>query len=189
MTAVFFPSPGNAPGSLRIPTAQAFSLALFFHMADVNEHYFTRSNLLREVDTLISCGLTNKVYFEDFNPKAYRWKTYYNPREIIGVFYAGLLRVRARTFMAPVFGDGDVVVERIKATNPTNLVFSTDRKSAELAICTTIPAAIASTLTLKLSLFSGRLPRKALSWPWSGTVNEPIHRRTSAPTSSLLWSG
>lgn len=139
MTAVFFPSPGNAPGSLRIPTAQAFSLALFFHMADVDEHYFTRSNLLREVDTLISCGLTDKVYFEDFNPKAYRWKTYYNPREIIGVFYAGLLRVRARTFMAPVFGDGDVVVERIKATNPTDLVFSTDRKSAELAICANYP--------------------------------------------------
>jgi pimeloyl-ACP methyl ester carboxylesterase len=217
--------------------ARAYPLVLFFYMADVDEHYFTRSNLLREVDTLISSGLfppavlacpdgtsmdwnqlnakhslyvnglggrfedhvlyevipfltthysirpgreahaligfsaggygamgmaikhrhffstvvtlggplnlryfnSDQVYFEDFNPETYRWKTYYNPREVIGVFYAGLLRVRARRFMVPVFGDGDVVVERIKATNPADLIFSTDLKPAELAIYANYP--------------------------------------------------
>ena len=48
-------------------------------------------------------------YFENFNPLTYRWKTRYNPNEVIGISYFGLLRLRARRFMSPVFGEGDAV--------------------------------------------------------------------------------
>ena len=34
----------------------AYPLVLFFHMADVDERYFIRSKLLREIDDLISTG-------------------------------------------------------------------------------------------------------------------------------------
>jgi S-formylglutathione hydrolase FrmB len=77
---------------------------------------------------------TNGVYFEDFNPATYRWKTYYDPDEVIGVFYAGLRQVRARKFMEPVFGEGNTVVERITRTNPADLIFSTDLQPRQLAI-------------------------------------------------------
>ncbi len=216
---------------------QAYPLVLFFHMADVDEHYFAGSNLLREIDALIGCGqcppvvlacpdgtytgwnrlntkhslyvnglggrfedhllqevipfLTTNysirpereahalvgfsaggygamglaikhrdffgavvtlagplnlryfnsdgVYFQDFNPETYRWKMRYDPQEVVGSFYGGLLRVRAQKFMAPVFGDGDVVVDRIMLTNPADLIFSTDLQPGELAIYARYP--------------------------------------------------
>ena len=217
--------------------ARAYPLVLFFHMADVDEHYFTGSKLLKEVDDLIirgefppallacpdgtysgwnrlnakhslyvngsggrfedhilqevipfltanysvrpereahavvgfsaggygAMGLAIKhrdyfgtvatlagplnlrysnsdgVYFDDFNPATYRWKTHYDPREVIGSFYFGLVRVRARKFMAPVFGEGDAAVDRILRTNPADLIFSTDLRPGELFIYVNYP--------------------------------------------------
>ena len=55
------------------------------------------------------------LYFQDFNPATYRWKTHYDPNETIGVFYGGLMQVPARRFMNPVFGEGDAVAGRIMA--------------------------------------------------------------------------
>ena len=43
---------------------------------------------------------------EDFDPATYRWKTEYDPDEVVGVFYFGLRRVRAGKYLGPVFGDG-----------------------------------------------------------------------------------
>jgi S-formylglutathione hydrolase FrmB len=212
--------------------ACTYPLVLFFHMADVDEHYFAGSNLLHEVDDLIVHGKfppavlacpdgtykgwnrlnakhsfyvnglggqfedhivqevipflttnysirperqahatlgfsaggygamalairhrdyfgavatlagplnlryfnSDRVYAEDFDPATYRWRTDYDPRQVVGVFYRGLLKVRARKFMTSVFGDGNVVVSRIMLTNPADLIVSTDIQPGELAI-------------------------------------------------------
>jgi S-formylglutathione hydrolase FrmB len=214
-----------------------YSLILFFHMADVDERYFIRSRLLRELDDLIvrgefppvvvACpdgsyggwnslnakhsfyvngiggrfkdhilqevipfltanyairperqahalvGLSaggygamalaiehrdyfgavvtlaaplnlrysncDEVYCEDFNPTTYRWKTRYNPEEIIGIFYAGLRKVRARKSIEPVFGEGAAVASRITRTNPADLIFSTDLQPGQLSIYVNYP--------------------------------------------------
>jgi hypothetical protein len=73
-------------------------------------------------------------YFEDFDPATYRWKTSYDPDVVIGLFYGGLRRVRAREYISPVFGEGDEAVARIIDTNPADLLFSTDLRPGELAI-------------------------------------------------------
>lgn len=77
---------------------------------------------------------TDGDYFEDFSPATYRWKTRYDPNEVIGVFHGGLQKVRARRFILPVFGEGEGAVARIIATNPADLIFSTDLRAGELAI-------------------------------------------------------
>jgi S-formylglutathione hydrolase FrmB len=79
------------------------------------------------------------AYLVDFQPTTYRWKNRYNPNEIIGVFYGGLMRVRARRFMEPVFGGGDAVADRIRRANPADLIFSTDLQPGELAIYVNYP--------------------------------------------------
>ena len=73
-------------------------------------------------------------YFEHFNPATYRWKTRYDPDELIATFYCGLERVRARKYITPIFGTGDDAVARIISTNPADLIFSTDLRPGELAI-------------------------------------------------------
>jgi S-formylglutathione hydrolase FrmB len=226
---VYLP-PGYNPGC-------SYPLVLFFHMANVDEHYFVRSKLLREIDDLIVYGYfpsaiiacldgtyrgwnqrnsqhslyvnglggrfkdhilqevvpfltanysirperqahalvgfsaggygamglaiehrdffgaaatlaaplnlrysnSNGVYLQDFDPTTYRWKTSYNPREVIGTFYSGLLRLRAEKFMGPVFGTGDAAADRITLTNPADLLFSTDLQPGQLAIYVSYP--------------------------------------------------
>ena len=73
-------------------------------------------------------------HFEDFNPATYRWRTRYDPDEIVAVFYCGLRRIRASKRIGPVFGDGDLVLPRIISTNPADLLESTDLRPGELAI-------------------------------------------------------
>ena len=72
---------------------------------------------------------------EDFQPETYRWKTCYDPNEIIGRFYLGLLRVKAKYFIEPVFGKPPEDVDaRIAAVNPASLIESTNLQPGELAI-------------------------------------------------------
>ena len=221
---VYLP-PGYDPG-------RAYPLILFFHMANVDEHYFVGAKLLAIVDSLILCGQfppaviacpdgtycgrnrfnaehslyvngsggryedhilqevlpfllanysirperkrtallgvsaggygamsiaiahrdyfgavaslagpvnlrysnTNGNYFENFDPSTYRWKTRYNPNEIIGISYFGLVKTRAKKFMRPVFGEGEAVAERIAQTNPADKLFTTDLQPGELDI-------------------------------------------------------
>jgi S-formylglutathione hydrolase FrmB len=74
------------------------------------------------------------VYFEDFNPLTYRWKTSYDPDEVIGIFYCGLRKVRAGKFLVPVFGETEAAVPAIIQTNPADLLFITDLRPGQLAI-------------------------------------------------------
>jgi hypothetical protein len=84
-------------------------------------------------------GTTEGRYHANFDPATYRWRTDYDPDEIVGRFYFGLRRVRARTYIAPVFGDGPEVVPRLTAVNPADLIFSTDLRPGELAIYINYP--------------------------------------------------
>jgi len=81
----------------------------------------------------------NGEYFENFNPMSYRWKTRYDPNEVIGISYFGLLRLRARRFMSPVFGEGAAAAERITRTNPADKLFSTNLQPGQLAIYVNYP--------------------------------------------------
>ena len=78
-------------------------------------------------------------YFENFNPASYRWKTRYDSNEVIGISYFGLLRLRARRFMSPVFGEGEAAAARITRTNPADKLFSTDLQPGQLAIYVNYP--------------------------------------------------
>jgi S-formylglutathione hydrolase FrmB len=73
-------------------------------------------------------------YFENFDPVTYRWKTRYVPDEIIGKLAHGTVRLPARLFMGPVFGEGDVVAGRIADSNPADKLFTTDIQPGQLAI-------------------------------------------------------
>jgi S-formylglutathione hydrolase FrmB len=73
-------------------------------------------------------------YFENFDPATYQWKSRYDPNEVIGKPAFGLIRARAKKFMAPVFGEGDIVAARIAETNPADQLFSTDLQPGQLDI-------------------------------------------------------
>jgi S-formylglutathione hydrolase FrmB len=76
----------------------------------------------------------DEVYFENFDPVTYRWKTRYVPGEIIGKLAYGTVRLPARRFMGSVFGEGDIVAVRIADTNPADKLFTTDIQPGQLAI-------------------------------------------------------
>ncbi len=72
-------------------------------------------------------------YFDDFDPSTYRWNERYDPDAVIGSYYHGLMRIRAKRFMAPVFGDGDILPE-VAQTNPADRLFRSDLQPGQLAI-------------------------------------------------------
>jgi poly(3-hydroxybutyrate) depolymerase len=76
----------------------------------------------------------DRRYFENFDPCTYQWKDHYDPNEVIGISGFGLIRTRARRFMAPVFGAGDIVAARIARTNPADQLTNTDLQPGQLAI-------------------------------------------------------
>jgi S-formylglutathione hydrolase FrmB len=73
-------------------------------------------------------------YFDKFDPLTYRWQTSYDPHEVIGQFFGGLVRLRASMFVEPVFGREPGVVERLARENPADLLAATDLRPGELAI-------------------------------------------------------
>jgi S-formylglutathione hydrolase FrmB len=77
---------------------------------------------------------------EDFNPATYRWNEQYDPNQVVARWYLGLRRTRASKYVAPVFGEGPDVLDRIKATNPADLLFSTNLQPGELAMYVNYPA-------------------------------------------------
>jgi S-formylglutathione hydrolase FrmB len=79
------------------------------------------------------------AYFEDFNPASYRWKTRYDPDEVIGISRFGLIRLRAGRFMSPVFGGGNDAVAQISSTNPADRLFGSDLQPGQLAIYVNYP--------------------------------------------------
>jgi S-formylglutathione hydrolase FrmB len=62
-------------------------------------------------------------YLADFDPAAFRWKTAYDPDEVIAQYWGGLISIRADRFIGPVFGGGPEVVPRVMQENPADLLF------------------------------------------------------------------
>jgi poly(3-hydroxybutyrate) depolymerase len=75
----------------------------------------------------------------NFDPATYRWRTTYDPDEVIATFYLGLRRTRARTYIEPVFGSGPDVIPRIIEVNPADQIFRTALRPGELAIYANYP--------------------------------------------------
>lgn len=83
---------------------------------------------------------TNGYYKQKFDPSTYRWRTSYDPDEIVGSFYFGLQRVRASKYIRPIFGDDPGVIQRVAAVNPGDLLFTTNLQPGELNIYINYPA-------------------------------------------------
>ncbi len=87
-------------------------------------------------------GAANLLYdnchgdpMEDFHPETYRRKTTYAPDDVVGRFYGGLMKVRTKYHIEPVFGHSSrEVLANITASNPASLIVSTDLKPGELSI-------------------------------------------------------
>ncbi len=62
-------------------------------------------------------------YMADFDPATYRWKTRYDPDEVVARYMGGLIPIRASRFAEPVFGSEPGVVERTMRENPADLLF------------------------------------------------------------------
>ena len=69
-------------------------------------------------------------YLADFNPATFCMQTVWQPDLIAGQL--GPLKVKAKMFLEPVFGQGPDVAGRITNENPADLVVSTDLKPCEL---------------------------------------------------------
>ena len=84
-------------------------------------------------------GNVDGDFIEDFDPARYRWRTRYDPDEILARFYGGLVKVRAGAMITPVFGDDAWTMTRIAAINPADLIFTTDLRPGELPIYVNYP--------------------------------------------------
>lgn len=71
-------------------------------------------------------------YMEDFDPATYRWRTRYIPNEVIGVFGNGLIRLKAKRFIEPIFGSDPGVVDRMAAQNPIEQLLAANLAPGEL---------------------------------------------------------
>jgi Putative esterase len=73
-------------------------------------------------------------YLEDFHPMTYRWKTAYEPNEVVGIFGHGLIRLKAKWFAGPIFGTDPGMVGRVARQNPVEVLLNADLPPGELPI-------------------------------------------------------
>lgn len=118
-------------------------------------------------------------YRENFDPVTYRWETRYDPDQIAGVFYLGLLRTPASKYVRPVFGDEPGVVNRIAALNPADLLFTSGIQPGELAMYVNYP-----------SRDNYNFDAQAESFIWMARgqgLNVDVHRDTLTPLHNLIY--
>jgi len=73
-------------------------------------------------------------YLQDFDPATYRWREDYRPYQVVGVFFAGLVRLRVGPFVNPIFGPQRELLENVKKYNPADLLFTQDIQPGEFNI-------------------------------------------------------
>ena len=134
---------------------------------------------------------SDETYFENFDPATYRWKTRYVPDEVIGRLAHGLVRLPARRFMGPVFGDGDVVAVRIADTNPADKLFTTDIEPGQLAIYANYGGRDSFNFDAQAESFAWLAAEKGIDVTLvrdpSGTHSRRYLRRNVRP--ALIWLG
>lgn len=67
----------------------------------------------------------------DFNPNSFQFKPRYDPNEPLARFVHGLVTVRARRLISPVFGEDAMTVRRVAAQNPAEMLTAYDVKPGE----------------------------------------------------------
>jgi hypothetical protein len=75
-----------------------------------------------------------KRYFADFKPAEFRWREEFRPREVVGTFLNGLIRLREGPFVTPIFGPKEVLIDNIKRVNPADLLMTEHFHPGELEI-------------------------------------------------------
>lgn len=73
---------------------------------------------------------TQHDYARDFEPTAFRMRTQWNPQETIGKI--GPLKLRAGTFIKPVFGNDQQTMQRVIAENPADVLCRCELRPGKL---------------------------------------------------------
>jgi hypothetical protein len=69
----------------------------------------------------------------DFDPNCFGWVTEYNPNAVVARFGpCGIIKIRERQLIAPVFGEGPDVIAKVAAENPAEMLFAHKVKPGEL---------------------------------------------------------
>ena len=68
----------------------------------------------------------------DFNPYCVGWVNEYRPNAPVARFACGLVTIRQRQLVAPVFGEGPDVIAKVAAQNPAEMLAAHDVKPGEL---------------------------------------------------------
>lgn len=82
----------------------------------------------------LRCWNCQEDYFADFDPATYRWRNDYDPEQIIGIFFCGLRKTRAKTYLDPVLGRDPGVLERTIQVNPADQIFRTNLRPGEMSL-------------------------------------------------------
>jgi Putative esterase len=70
----------------------------------------------------------------DFDPYCFGFLSEYRPNAPVARFACGLVTIRQRQLVAPVFGEGPDVIAKVAAENPAEMIFTHDVKPGELAM-------------------------------------------------------
>jgi hypothetical protein len=68
----------------------------------------------------------------DFDPNCFGWLNEYRPNAVVARFACGLVKIRERDLIAPVFGEGPDVIAKIAADNPAEMLTTYKVKPGEL---------------------------------------------------------
>ena len=83
---------------------------------------------------------TERRYGTDFSPATYCERVEYDRDMVIGQFYFGLLRMRVKTFLEPIYGPGSDMLDKVACDNPADLLASTNLRPGELSIYVNYPS-------------------------------------------------
>jgi S-formylglutathione hydrolase FrmB len=72
-------------------------------------------------------------YFGNFDPCCWGWRTEFPPHEVVGRFY-GVINVRLRRVIDPLYGRGPEVVNRVSLENPIEMIDRLNLQEGELAM-------------------------------------------------------
>ena len=71
-------------------------------------------------------------YRDNFDPATFKFRTEYEPDQVIAKFYFGFIRRKVEDFIEPVYGDGPDVLAKIMRDNPADLLAATDLQPGQL---------------------------------------------------------
>ena len=73
-------------------------------------------------------------YRENFSPQTYCLRNEYRPKEVVGIYFSGLVKLRARQLVEHAFGPREQLLINAAQQNPAELIFTQDLQPGELQI-------------------------------------------------------